>query len=178
MIILVGASASGKTEIAKKIISLYGFKKVVTYTTRPKRDNEKNGIDYHFISLKSFEAKKKKNFFLETTLYNGNYYGTSYESLGLDTVLIVDPKGLKAYRELHNDTIISFYILVSKKNREIRMNLRGDPQENIEQRLKNDDIDFSYSHIGDVDFVIEGDTAPIIELAEEIYQKYSNKLKH
>jgi guanylate kinase len=108
MIVLVGASASGKTEIAKKLVSSYGFSKVVTYTTRNKRPNEKIGVDYHFVSEKSFLDKKKKGFFLETTLYNGNYYGTSYDELGINKVLIVDPNGLKSYSDLHDKSIISF----------------------------------------------------------------------
>ena len=54
MIILVGASASGKTEIAKLIIKKYGFKKMVTTTTRPMRAGEVADIDYHFISKEEF----------------------------------------------------------------------------------------------------------------------------
>ena len=53
MIILVGASASGKTEIAK-ILYKKGYKKCVTTTTRQIRPSEVNGIDYHFITKEDF----------------------------------------------------------------------------------------------------------------------------
>ena len=74
MIILVGASASGKSVVVKKMTELYGIEKVVTYTTRPMRAGEANGIDYHFISKEDFISKKEKDFFLETAFYNNNYY--------------------------------------------------------------------------------------------------------
>ena len=49
MVILVGASASGKSVVAKDMIKRYGFSKVVTYTTRSIRVGEVNNIDYHFL---------------------------------------------------------------------------------------------------------------------------------
>ena len=177
MIILVGASASGKTEIAKKLISQYDFQKVVTYTTRPKRIGEKNGIDYHFISEKSFLEKKEKNFFLETTIYNGNYYGTPYDEIGLNKVLIVDPNGLKAFRDLNDKTIVTFYIIVSEEKRIERMKFRGDTNESIAKRIENDRKNFAYENIGNVDFVIEGENSSIVELTEEIFSKYASKVQ-
>ena len=54
MIILVGPSASGKTEIAKILIKEYGYQKFVTTTTRNIRINEKDNADYHFINKEQF----------------------------------------------------------------------------------------------------------------------------
>ena len=54
MILLVGASASGKTEVAKLLKALYGIKKVITHTTRPIRKSEENDVDYHFVSKDEF----------------------------------------------------------------------------------------------------------------------------
>ncbi len=48
MIILVGASASGKTEVAKLLARKYGIRKVVTHSTRPLRSGEVNAVDYLF----------------------------------------------------------------------------------------------------------------------------------
>ena len=58
MIILVGASASGKSVVVKKMIEKYNFKKVVTYTTRDIRVGEVNDVDYHFVSCEDFLNKK------------------------------------------------------------------------------------------------------------------------
>ena len=58
MIILVGASASGKTEIANILIKKYGYEKMVTATTRPMRVNEVNKVDYFFLTEEEFKTKK------------------------------------------------------------------------------------------------------------------------
>ena len=76
MIVLIGASASGKTEVAKTLIAKKGFSKIVTYTTREIRPSEVNGVDYHFVTKEKFLELKNDNFFLETTTYNNNFYGT------------------------------------------------------------------------------------------------------
>ena len=55
MIVLVGASASGKTELAKQLYQTYGYKKCITTTTREPRKNEVDGIDYHFLSQETFD---------------------------------------------------------------------------------------------------------------------------
>ena len=77
MLVLVGPSASGKTQILKILMEKYGMKKLVTYTTRPMRVNEVNGIDYHFVSKEEFLNKLENDFFFETIEYNNNFYGTS-----------------------------------------------------------------------------------------------------
>lgn len=176
MIILVGPSASGKTEVAKKLVESFGFSKVVTYTSRPKRKGEKSGVDYHFITEESFLRKKDKDFFLETTKYNGNYYGTSYNEIDINKVLIVDPNGLKAYRELHDNTIISFYLLASEQKRIDRMITRGDLKEDIVKRLESDKVNFSYNKIGNIDFVIDTENSSVRDIAQNIYEKYAKKL--
>ena len=54
MILLVGASASGKTEVGKILLSKYGMKKAVTQTSRQIRPSEVDGVDYHFVSKEEF----------------------------------------------------------------------------------------------------------------------------
>ena len=54
MLILIGPSASGKTEVAKLLAKKYNITKIVTYTTRAPRVNEVNGVDYNFVSVEEF----------------------------------------------------------------------------------------------------------------------------
>ena len=76
MIVLVGKTCSGKDSIKKELINL-GMKNIVTYTTRPLRNGEVNGVDYHFIDIDTFrrglaiqsaaiegEPAKSRSFFL------------------------------------------------------------------------------------------------------------------
>ena len=78
MIILVGASATGKSVVVKQMQDLFNIEKLVTYTTRPMRIGEVNNVDYHFITIEDFLKKKENNFFLETAYYNNNYYRIFY----------------------------------------------------------------------------------------------------
>lgn len=177
MIVLIGASASGKTEVAKRLISEYSFSKIVTYTTRPKRKNEVNGKDYHFVTKDKFLKLKDKKFFLETTEYNENFYGTPLNEIALNKVLIIEPIGFKELKKLKDPSIISFYITGSEENRRRHMIERGDNIEDVEKRIINDRKTFSYKNIGNTSFVIEGDNLTITEMAEEIFEKYIKKVK-
>ena len=126
MLVLIGASASGKTEIAKILIKNYNFKKMVTYTTREIRDGEVNGVDYHFVSLQEFLKKKEKKEFLETAIYNDTYYGSPIKGAGINKVIIVDPKGANSiYKKNIPDTVL-IYLETDKLIRRVRMLNRGD----------------------------------------------------
>ena len=59
MLILIGPSASGKTEVAKYLASHFNITKIVTYTTRSPRLNEKNGVDYNFVDVADFAKLSK-----------------------------------------------------------------------------------------------------------------------
>ena len=97
MIVITGASATGKTETARVLSTLFNIKKVVTHTTRPMRKGETDGVDYHFVSKEEFLKLKDEDYFVETTTYNNNYYGTSKKEISDDKVLIVETSGAKIF---------------------------------------------------------------------------------
>ena len=99
MIVLAGASASGKTEVAKELAKKYGITKVITTTTRNIRVGESNGKDYFFVSKERFEEMIKEGRFVEHTLYNGNYYGSTKDQIAPNKCVVIDPKGLKASKK-------------------------------------------------------------------------------
>ena len=172
MIILVGASATGKSVVAKKLIEQYDMSKVVTYTTRPMRVGEVNHIDYHFVSMEEFLSKKENNFFLETALYNNNYYGTAYEDISKNKVLIVEPNGANVYYEKLKDQVYSVYLNASDEERKRRMIERGDSLENINKRLLSDIQYFDLNNFKKVDFVLETEGKTIEEVANIVYKSY------
>lgn len=177
MLILVGASASGKTEIAKELLKSFNISKVVTHTTRPKRINETNDIDYHFVNKDTFLSLLNKNKFVEHSLYNGNYYGCSKDEIGDNKVVILDPNGLKAFNRLNDKRIVSVLILTDEKTRYQRMISRGDSLENVKKRIENDRTSFDMKNIDKVDFVVKNENKSIKEIAKEIYDLYINELK-
>lgn len=71
MLFLIGESASGKSTVEKILHDKYGYKKIVSYTTRQPREGEVNGKDYFFVDDVNFEELKASGFFAETAYYNG-----------------------------------------------------------------------------------------------------------
>lgn len=172
MLILIGPSASGKTEIAKKLMNKYNIKKVVTYTTRKQRENEVDKIDYNFISENYFKQLEKENFFVETTFYNNNYYGTAKKDISDDKCIVVDPNGFKSFLKLHDNHIISFFLECSEKVRKERMILRKDKMENIIKRLENDKLAFDKNNIEGITYYINSEKESVEVLADKIYSLY------
>ena len=176
MILLVGASASGKTEIAHALTRLHGIRKAVTHTTRAMRQGETNHIDYHFVSPEEFLDLKEKEGFVETTFYNGNYYGCSKAECGDDRCIVVDPKGVFSFLALNDPRIVTFYLRCQEKTREARMRGRGDEENAIASRLENDRVAFMEDKLPPCDFVLDTDVKGVEELAEKVYSLYQKRL--
>jgi len=176
MIILIGASASGKTEAAKLLSERYGINKAITHTSRQPRINESPDVDYHYVSINSFNQLKNKNAFVETTEYNGNLYGCSKKEIGNDKCVVVDPNGLKSFLALNDKSIITFYLEASETTRRQRMLTRGDSLEDIEKRLSNDRVSFSEEALVPTDFRISTDRRPLVDIVSEIYERYQSLL--
>jgi len=173
MILIVGASASGKTVIAKYLIDTYHFKKFVTSTTRPMRIGEKQNIDYHFLNNEEFDAKISNNDFVEHVTYNGYKYGSERKEIGTNKILIVEPKGLETYLALKDKTIVSFYIECDEKTRINRMNARNDNKQDIKKRIENDRTIFTSELENKVNYFIDSSCANIQEIGDKIYNLYT-----
>lgn len=176
MILLVGASASGKTVTALDLQKRYGFKKAITTTTRKMRDGEVNGVDYFFISIEEFQKRLKEHKFVESSLYNNNCYGCGVDQIDDNKVVVLDPNGLHSFKALNNKNIVSFLLVCNEKRREERMNMRGDNKDKIVERINNDKTDFAMEKIGEVDFVINTENKSIAEVSDTIYKLYKEKL--
>lgn len=155
IIVLVGESASGKTTIQKRLAQL-GYKPIVTYTTRPKREKEIAGIDYHFISNDEFNLLKEQGYFAETATYNNWQYGSAKKDFlsNEKSIIVLNPQGLRQVKKNPNFDITSFYLKVSRRERLIRQLLRGD---NIDEAVRRNYSDIGlFSGIEDeVDYVID-----------------------
>ena len=178
MIVLAGASASGKTEVAKVLASKYGIKKIVTTTTREKRNNEVDGVDYFFVTKEKFERMILEDRFVEYTLYNGHMYGSTKDQISDDKCVVIDPAGLRSYLNLNNDSIVTFYLEADEKTRHNRMIFRGDNPDKIKSRIENDRIAFKKENIAKVDYIIDASNKHTIEeVANIIYNHYINHKK-
>lgn len=177
MLVISGASASGKTEVAHIIEKKYGLTRVITVTTREKRVGEQDGVDYFFVSKEYFKKLIEDGKLVEFAEYNGNFYGSRKDQIADDHILVVEANGLKAYIALNDPSIITFALTANAKIREERMKCRGDKECDIEKRLKSDRTVFSKTNLKGVNYFIENNTATLDELADDIYNKYISNLK-
>lgn len=176
MIVLAGASASGKTEAAKMLAKKYNITKVITTTTRSIRDGEVDGVDYFFVSKEKFEQMIKEEKFVEYTFYNGNYYGSTKDQIAPGKCVVIDPAGLKAYTDLHDVNIVTFFLDLSEELRHQRMLSRGDKPELVEKRISHDRGAFTPDKLTKVDFKVSSEKYSIEEIATLIYRLYKSKL--
>lgn len=176
MIVLMGASASGKTEVAKMLGQIFGIVKVVTHTTREMRSGEINGVDYHFVTRDLFIKLAREGYFVETVEYNGNFYGTSKNELGTNKVLIIEPTGLKPIKALNDARIVVFFMQASRSVRRKRMIARGDNPTIALERIIIDDAKFDPKAIEGIDFTIDSEHQTVRDIALEVYEKYARKI--
>lgn len=142
VIALVGKSGAGKDYIMHQMAEEKGWRIIVSSTTRPKRDYETEGVDYHFLTEKEFSAAR----FLETASFNGWHYGTRYEDLDptRTNIGVFNPTGLKSLAA-HDDIELSIiYVKASDKTRLLRqLNREEEPNvHEIVRRFYTDEADF------------------------------------
>ena len=185
ILVLTGKSTSGKDTLAKELINNHGYQRLVTYTSRPKRDGEVDGVDYHFTSTQDFLEKINNDFFLEFRFYSTEfgiwYYGSSvlsYQEATDKTIAILTPSGIKKLKE-YNIPHTSVYINVSDEVIKQRQIERNDDKSEALRRFNSDKRDFE-SIESQVDYIINNENRDIRDVAREIeilYRKEHKKNK-
>lgn len=156
MIVLLGASASGKSTLQKALMnSSDGFKKIVTYTTRPPRKGEKDGVDYHFISESQFQQLLKDEFFVEHAEYRGWHYGTAKDDCkeSDEYIAVLTPAGFRALKRLGTN-VTSIYLYVDRRSLMTNIINRGDDIDEAYRRNLSDVGQFDGLE-DEVDYVID-----------------------
>ncbi len=156
-IIISAPSGAGKTTLCqalKKRLPDLNFS--VSYTTRPPRKNERNGVDYHFISKEKFLEMTDRNEFLEWAQIHDNYYGTARKNIEntlqkrKDLVLELDVQGVESLRALKYQGVFIFILPPSMEELEKRLAGRGTESDNqVKQRLEVGKKEIAKSHLYD-----------------------------
>ena len=114
----------------------------VSHTTRPRRPGEREGVDYHFVSVEEFQRLIEARAFLEWAVYNSNRYGTSWKAIegpladGLDVLLEIEVQGARQVRQRLPDARLIFLLPPSKEELVRRLEGRGtDTAEQVAARL-------------------------------------------
>lgn len=173
LICLIGHSSSGKSTIEKELCEK-GYDRLISYTTRLPRENEVDGVDYHFVDLAEFTKKNSEGFFHEVAQYRDWYYGISLEGIDLENELYIAVVTVYGYEELskHTEDIVAIHIYVEERERVIRQLKRGDEVDEVVRRIHTDREDFKNAQ-GVCDYiVVNDDLKSSISLIEDIIYKH------
>ena len=135
-IILVGAGGSGK-DYARTKLQKRNLKYSISYTTRPARENEADGVDYHFIDKDTFEYMILSDQLLEYDEFNGWYYGSSKQAWIDYDLYILTPPGIRKLSEEQRNQAFIIYLDIPEEVRRERLSKRRDA-DSVERRIQAD----------------------------------------
>ena len=161
IIALIGEAGSGKDRLMQEILKVRpDFHEIISCTTRPKRENETEGVNYFYLTPEQFGERVLADEMLECTTFRDWFYGTSYESVRSDCVNIgvFNPTGVESLIARSDVDVKIFRVRARDKTRLLRqLNREEDPDvQEIVRRYSADWIDFA-----ELD-------APYIEIQNEV----------
>jgi len=182
LFVVSAPSATGKSTVIDAVMKeLPTLERPVSYTTRAPRQGEKDGVDYHFVDVETFEKMKKENKFLEWAVVYGNLYGTAMATvktaLAFGNFLLkdIDTQGaLQLKDKLGKNAVLIFVEPPSLKDLETRIRQRGtDTEEQIKTRMDNAKKEMSesskYDHV-----IINDNLEDAVSALKNIISGYMN----
>lgn len=159
LLCVMGKTSSGKDSLVLKICERSDLTQIISYTTRPRRQNE--GDTHIFTDKETYHNMQAQGNVAAYTEIAGNFYWTTVDQLYENDVYIIDPAGVKTLRELNlpNLRLVTVFINTPDNIREARaLNLRKDDKSKFRTRdfaergqfremLKNADFDYAVSNI-------------------------------
>ncbi len=178
LFIISGPSGTGKSTIVSAILKKrpqLGYS--ISFTTRPPRGDEQDGVDYHFISQDTFRKKIDADELAEWAEVHGHLYGTSARYIeetlagGQDVLLDIDVEGTKRLSARYPEAISVFIAPPTMKELEKRLNRRGtDSAVVVARRLKSAEAEMAQAHCYDHVIVNDDLGKALVEL-ETIIEK-------
>lgn len=161
MLVLASPSGAGKSSISRAIFSQDpNISLSVSVTTRPRRTDEIDGRDYHFIDVATFHKMRDSDELLESAEVHGNFYGTPRARVeeklaqGRDILFDIDYQGTLQLLEKVRDDMVTIFIL-PPSIRELRKRLERRAQDSrlvIDKRLRNARVEME--HFAEYDYVL------------------------
>ncbi|MCK9229631.1 MAG: guanylate kinase [Syntrophales bacterium] len=182
MMVVSAPSGTGKTTLCKELLRLYPLLRFsVSYTTRPPRPREIDGVDYRFVSPEEFAERDKQGEFIEKEEMFGHSYGTSRKDIedilndGGDVLIDVDTRGAKTLKEAWEEGVFIFILPPSHEVLRERLRRRGSEDESaIALRLSRafDEINDNYWY----DYVVFNDKLQnSVHILQSIYVAEKNR---
>jgi guanylate kinase len=143
LFVVSAPSGTGKTTVVERlVVSRPGLRRSRSYTSRPARPGEHNGVDYNFVTRPAFDDMVRRDELLEWADIFGHYYGTSRAdtegalAAGVDLVLVIDVQGARQVRQRMPDAVGIFVLPPSYDALALRLRGRNqDAPAAIERRL-------------------------------------------
>ena len=139
--VIAAPSGGGKTSLVRELLLREpGIRLSVSYTTRPPRRGEQEGVHYHFVDEPTFTALRAAGEFLEHAFVHGNWYATSATWLkqqiqdGHDVLLEIDWQGAGQVRRLIPSAVLIFILPPSLASLKERLEKRGQDSAAVIQR--------------------------------------------
>ncbi len=169
IIIIAAPSGAGKTSVVRHLLNVMPeqLSFSISAATRKPRNNEKDGVDYYFLSVEDFEARIKADAFVEWEMvYEGKYYGTLKKEVeriwseGKAPLLDVDVKGgLHVQDKFRGQTLSLFIEPPSIEELERRLRSRGtETEESLKARVSKAAYELTFKN--QFDHVILNDELP------------------
>ena len=137
LVVISGFSGAGKgTVLSQELARRPDLYFSVSFTTRPPREGEKDGVNYHFVTRQAFQERIERGEFLEYAEYVGNFYGTSMAVIrekldqGIDVILEIEIQGALKVKKAFPDTLLLF--ITPPTAQELRSRLVGRGTETLD----------------------------------------------
>ncbi len=152
LFVISAPSGAGKTSLVRALLeSCPDMRFSVSFTTRPRRDGERDGEDYHFVTHEEFERRVAAGDFLEHARVFDNFYGTGRREVaaqldaGQDVIVEIDWQGAQQVRRSMPESVSVFILPPSRAELERRLRGRGkDSDEVIRRRLAEAEAEMSH----------------------------------
>ncbi|NIA26609.1 MAG: guanylate kinase [Desulfobulbaceae bacterium] len=163
LFVIAAPSGAGKTTLVRALVTHHPeLRFSISYTTRPKRRNEADGVDYLFVTRNEFTTLRDRGALLEYAEVFDNYYGTGREQVseyleaGHSVILEIDWQGAQQVRKSMPDCITIFIIPPSLAELERRLRDRGTDSDSVIDRRLRDAVS-DMSHWDEFDYVVIND---------------------
>lgn len=178
IIALCGKAGAGKDFLLNRICANHPeFYKIISNTTRPMREGEKDGISYHFLTDEEFLKKT----YIEETIFRGWHYGTATDNLSPDKINIgvFNRSGVEALRRMNNIELLDIFVFATDKERVIRQLTREENPDvkEIIRRFGTDEEDFASFDIAPNHTILNHDADVAIQGIEAIICSWTENIK-
>ena len=161
--IISAPSGAGKTSLVRRLLATVPDVEVsISHTTRPARPGERDGVDYYFVDLATFQALAQAGVFLESAQVFDYCYGTSRHAVaerlrsGLDVILEIDWQGARQVRERAPDACSIFILPPSRETLRQRLEQRGQDDKAVIDRRMRDAV-AEIAHYDEFDYIVIND---------------------